>query len=155
MLYLANRDVLRAKNRENARRTREANSERHKRWAEANAVRLYAYQWLYRNDPNNKARKAQLSREQPAANAARARARYMRVRQAIPPWADLDAIRAIYEKVQTLRQQTGLPYEVDHVVPVNSAHVCGLHCEANLQVLLEAQNIAKGNRHWPDMWDCS
>jgi len=29
--------------------------------------------------------------------------------------------------------------------------VCGLHCEQNMQILWNADNIRKGNRWWPDM----
>lgn len=64
---------------------------------------------------------------------------------ATPAWADHDAIRRIYEA----GAMTG--YHVDHQVPLRSPFVCGLHCEANLQLLPPSENISKGNRHWPDM----
>jgi hypothetical protein len=44
-------------------------------------------------------------------------------------------------------------YHVDHIVPLTSDLVCGLHCEANLQIAVGKDNIAKNNRWWPDMWD--
>ena len=47
---------------------------------------------------------------------------------------------------------SGLLYEVDHEVPINSDLVCGLNCEANLQIILGQENQRKGNRWWPDMW---
>ena len=68
--------------------------------------------------------------------------------QAIPSWADLDAIAAIYKHAQEM----GCGFHVDHIVPVVSEKVCGLHCEANLQVIPAAENVRKSNRHWPDMW---
>jgi hypothetical protein len=40
---------------------------------------------------------------------------------------------------------------VDHVVPLKSPLVCGLHCEANLELIPANDNFRKGNRHWPDM----
>jgi hypothetical protein len=40
---------------------------------------------------------------------------------------------------------------VDHIVPLVSKFVCGLHCEANLQLLPGPENQRKGNRVWPDM----
>ena len=61
-------------------------------------------------------------------------------------WANLDVIRLMYADA------SALGYHVDHIVPLNSDNVCGLHCEANLQLLSASDNISKGNRWWPDMW---
>ncbi|HEX4608225.1 MAG TPA: hypothetical protein VH092_08465 [Urbifossiella sp.] len=61
------------------------------------------------------------------------------------PWADLDAIKSIYQDANRL----GLT--VDHIVPLVSKLVCGLHCEANLQLITFEENLRKSNRFWPDM----
>lgn len=71
---------------------------------------------------------------------------------ATPPWADLEAIRAVYVKAERMTQATGVPHHVDHIVPLKSSLVCGLHVAANLQPLPASDNLAKGNRHWPGMW---
>ena len=42
-------------------------------------------------------------------------------------------------------------WEVDHIVPLQSPIVCGLHVEHNLQVIPASKNRSKHNRHWPDM----
>lgn len=65
--------------------------------------------------------------------------------QAMPAWANLDAIAAIYKAC-------GAGHHVDHMVPLISPLVCGLHCEANLQILTASENSRKNNRVWPDMW---
>lgn len=68
-------------------------------------------------------------------------------RVATCPWADEEAIKAIYAKAASVGLQ------VDHIVPLRSQLVCGLHCEANLQLLTRSENSSKGNRRWPDMWE--
>lgn len=71
--------------------------------------------------------------------------------RATPKWASEALILAIYEECQLQSEETGVPHHVDHVVPLISDIVCGLHCEDNLQVLPALENLSKGNRHWPDM----
>lgn len=41
--------------------------------------------------------------------------------------------------------------EVDHIVPIKSDIVCGLHCIDNFQLMTREDNARKGNRFWPDM----
>lgn len=71
--------------------------------------------------------------------------------EATPTWADQETIDGLYH-LATLFNRTGLNLHVDHIVPLNSDKVCGLHCEANLQLLPASDNLSKGNRYWPDQW---
>lgn len=71
--------------------------------------------------------------------------------QASPSWADAEAIEAIYEQARNVSAETGIKYHVDHIVPLQSKFVCGLHVEANLQILTAPANQSKSNRVWPDM----
>jgi 5-methylcytosine-specific restriction endonuclease McrA len=57
----------------------------------------------------------------------------------------------MFEEAARLTCKTGIPYEVDHVIPLRGKTVSGLHNEHNLQVLTFAANRTKGNRWWPDM----
>jgi len=59
--------------------------------------------------------------------------------QATPLWANDMAIKEIYAKAKALGM------EVDHIVPLNSKVVCGLHWEGNLQLLTESENRRKSN----------
>ncbi|WP_201401900.1 hypothetical protein [Kaistia sp. 32K] len=70
---------------------------------------------------------------------------------ATPEWANQVVIRELYGQAKALSQLTGIEFEVDHVVPLTSRLVCGLHWEGNLQLLTRSANASKGNRHWPDM----
>ena len=62
-----------------------------------------------------------------------------------PPWADADKIALIY----SMARKYG--FEVDHVVPIQSKLVCGLHVWENLQLLSPSENRKKLNVRWPDM----
>lgn len=98
-----------------------------------------------------KARDAKFSsenRDKIAAKSARRRALKLR---ATPAWAEPGALRAFYLTADGLNMLTGEWHHVDHIVPLRSKIVCGLHCPANLQVLPGATNSSKGNRYWPDM----
>lgn len=81
------------------------------------------------------------------AKVAQRRARRM---MATPAWVDGDAILAFYAEANRLSIETGTVHHVDHIVPLTSKLVCGLHCEHNLQVLPGVENLRKHNRHWPD-----
>ena len=59
-------------------------------------------------------------------------------KQATPPWSQLGQIMEFFKK-----RPKGYP--VDHVIPLQTDIVCGLHVLANLQYLLATKNIKKGN----------
>ena len=71
--------------------------------------------------------------------------------QAYPAWANDFFIKEIYDLAKLRTKIMGFPWHVDHIVPINSPVVCGLHWEKNLQVIPAIQNVKKSNKHWPDM----
>lgn len=71
--------------------------------------------------------------------------------QATPAWTNFTAIQQWYDLAELMTVRTGFKWHVDHVVPLQSELVCGLHWEGNLQVLPVSDNLSKGNRHWHDM----
>lgn len=56
-----------------------------------------------------------------------------------------------YQLCKARKASTGVDFEVDHVIPLRSKLVCGLHNEFNLRVIPAIENNKKGNRYWPDM----
>jgi len=81
------------------------------------------------------------------ANTKRSILYYRQMLIAKPAWADDKAIATMYRET---RGRSG--YVVDHIVPLNSPYVCGLHWEGNLQVITYKENESKSNHWWPDMW---
>lgn len=78
-----------------------------------------------------------------AAKAAHRRALKM---NATPVWYEHSKVMKLYARARRQKKH------VDHIVPLNSKRVCGLHCFSNLRLLSRAKNLSKGNRVWPGMW---
>jgi hypothetical protein len=66
-----------------------------------------------------------------------------------PPWVDREALRLIQYRARCLTELTGIPHEVDHIVPLNHPNVCGLTVPWNLEVVPSAANAAKSNKWLP------
>lgn len=130
--YLANRDHRLAVNLAAQRLNKAASNKRSANWRKRNPElrKASANAWVKRN---------------PSYNAARTAHRLAAKKMATPAWADQKAIQIVYDKAADWNMW------VDHVVPLVSDIVCGLHCEANLQLLAPDENIRKGNRFWPEM----
>lgn len=118
-----NLEAYRAREAAYRAKNREACNERIRQWKQANPHKLTHY--------FHKRRAALLA--------------------ALPVWANLEAIEAVYAEAQRMQQLTGQPHHVDHIVPIINPLVCGLHCEANLRVVPASENLSKNNRWWPDM----
>jgi hypothetical protein len=77
------------------------------------------------------------------------KARRRKHREATPPWLSRkqkSEIRQMYQVAITLTQTTGEQYVVDHIVPLRSDVVCGLHVAWNLRVVTQSENLQKSNK---------
>lgn len=77
------------------------------------------------------------------------KARRRKHRQATPPWLtrrQKSEIRQIYKIAITMSKTTGEQYVVDHIVPLRSDTVCGLHVPWNLRVVTQDENLRKSNK---------
>lgn len=68
-------------------------------------------------------------------------------RKAVPTWANLEDIKYYYEAAELYTIMSGIEYQVDHIVPLQSKLACGLHCQFNLQLLTKTENVSKQNRY--------
>lgn len=76
------------------------------------------------------------------------KARRRKHREATPPWLSRkqkSEVRQLYKIAITMTQTTGEQYVVDHIWPLRSETVCGLHVPWNLRVVTQTENLKKSN----------
>ena len=120
----ANRDKMEAKNRV---------------WREANKDRVAAIQSAY-----NKANRS-------ARNSLAAAYRASKL-NATPDWltgTHKAHMKRTYALATLMTEATGVPYHVDHIVPLRGKDICGLHVPWNLQALRADLNHSKSNKYDP------
>lgn len=132
--YTKNGDKI----RERSKRKRADNPEYRKEYYAKNAERFRQYSREKRT-------------ENPARTVAQTVARRARKLKATPSWANPNEIEKIYIECRRLTEITGIVHHVDHIYPLKSRWMCGLHVETNLQILTREENLAKGNWYWPGM----
>ena len=140
-----------------------------KEWDDSNIdyVRKQALNWHYLNYDKCKDRKVKAATEwikknpekykeyskkcyennKPKAFANSAKYRASK-RQAVPNWLSSEMqleIENIFKIAKELTEKTGIPHEVDHIIPLRGKSVSGLHVPWNLQVLTQFENRSKKN----------
>jgi len=85
-----------------------------------------------------------------AVNANTA-ARYAAKTKSTPSWSNTFFVGEAYDLAARRTDATGIEWQVDHVVPLRSSLVCGLHADTNVRVIPGIENQRKNNKAWPDM----
>ena len=57
----------------------------------------------------------------------------------------MEEVKEVHLRAETMTRETGEVYEVDHVVPIKGKSVCGLHVPWNLEPVPKRINRAKRN----------
>jgi hypothetical protein len=84
-----------------------------------------------------------------AEKAAREAFRRAQKLNATPPWLTDEhkqQIKSIYRLRDELTATSGIIYHVDHIDPLISDVLCGLHVPWNLQVITAEENLKKSNK---------
>ena len=135
----AQKRAWRNANLEKVRKLNLANQKKHR--ASANA-RNRRYAEKHREKIRSKNRAWELNNpDKAAAKFARRRASK---RHQTPGWVNHERINEIY-RIAAVRRRNGEDVHVDHVIPLQSGTVCGLHVHNNLQIIPASVNRSKSN----------
>lgn len=155
--YEANYAKVRARAKVYAKENADHLKKKAKEWVSKNRDRVNAnsLRWVERNyEQHKQACKRWRSENKGIVNEKTAR-RDRRARAATPIWLTDEhkqEIVQVYTLSSKLTEETGVPHEVDHVIPLQGTTVCGLHVPWNLTVSTARDNRSKGNRFddWSD-----
>lgn len=125
----------------------EAGQEAKHRYYEANKADVVAKARATPNELKNAYRKSWKDKNLLSIRAD-TKARRRKHRSATPLWLtrkERGAIRAMYQAAIFTSQLSGERYVIDHIYPLRSDVVCGLHVPWNLRIITQAENLKKSN----------
>jgi hypothetical protein len=153
-----NREYLRQKAHERYVADKARHRETMAAWAANNPQKVYEaerrrQEKLYADPARREALRQYHKRHNqqfPEKQSLRTRRRQLAKLQRIPAWLtaeDHAAMDALYAEAVRLTRETGVPHDVDHIIPLQGRMVSGLHVPSNLQILTASQNRSKGHKH--------
>lgn len=134
------RAEVRKRNNAAARRIKDKRNAASKRWREANPER--------RREVARRHMK-----KYPEKFREKAATRRAATKQRLPAWfGELDelVLKEAAHLGRLREEATGIPWHVDHIIPLRGKTVSGLHTWNNLQVITATENVRKRNRFDPE-----
>jgi hypothetical protein len=131
-------------------RNKELTKERARAWGLANPEQTAARKtkWREENRDQHNAINREWNKNNKPLKAALQAKRKSVILQRTPKWdADAHLIVAKYQVAAMLSRETGEPYHVDHIIPLQGKYVSGLHVFSNLRVIPGSDNVKKSNKY--------
>ena len=145
--------LWRINNKEKRKKWEEENKEKRKiakkEWIEKNREKVNkANSEWQKNNPDKVKLRNDRHKNTPHGKISRQASRdayRKRCKEASMNRFDIKNITNIYRKCKELSILTGIKYHVDHIVPIRSDKVCGLHCSWNMAIITADDNLKKSN----------
>lgn len=149
--YHQNKEKWKPKSRQYKKDNKEKYAEYSRKWRKKNPERAKEVfnKWAKENPDKVKQNNRNWAIKYKAKACEKSNRRYAKKLQAMPNWLDkkqLDEIKKIYEESARQTEETGVEYNVDHIIPLQSDLVCGLHVPWNLRIITKSENVKKGNK---------
>ena len=112
-------------------------------------VEQWSKPWVFTKEKEiRKKNSLNWDKQNPSKACAKSAKRHAIKLQRTPRWdPDAHLIVAKYQVAAMLSKASGIPYHVDHIIPLQGKNVFGLHVFSNLRVIPSVQNIKKSNKY--------
>lgn len=107
--------------------------------AKSEEIKAHNKQWYANTTEDRRAVRIEYYKNNKKLFLHLSKLRKRHIKQATPIWADLNEIKKIYANCPD-------GFHVDHIIPLRSKNVSGLHVPLNLQYLSATENLSKGNK---------
>lgn len=150
---IANEEKLSRQKKDLYERNKEKRLEQAREYRQVNRDKILDY--FHRNKEILAERKKEYRKQNREKDLQYTSKRRASKKRAVPIWFDSEEVEKLHKESRRLFEETNVTHHVDHIVPLSSDFVCGLHWHGNMQILTASENIAKHNKYWPDMSDTS